>query len=246
MFNLDERDESQKWIIWFFIKVNLLFFGIFLAINGLIDQNIPIILIAMLMSVISGFLVYRDASKDPYDVLKLFKVQFILYWRLQGPLISKKPFYYHFPEGYHLQNIDIIRKIALTNDELKKGKKIIIATNVPQICPECGGKRNKELTVQIECPKCKSKGRIIYDVGSMVIPVPCDKCAGVGWIPVEPCAKCHGNGVIWEKQRIRVQVPSYSTPGTKLRIPALGKINAKTFEQGDLYFKIRKKILNLF
>ncbi|MHA1974011.1 MAG: zinc finger domain-containing protein [Candidatus Hodarchaeales archaeon] len=245
MFNFDEKDESQKWIIWFFLKLNLFSIGLFLTINGLTEANIPILFVGTILSIVGGVLVYQDAKNDPYDILKLFKVQTILYWRLQGPLISKKPFYYHFPEGSHLQQHDITRKIALKNEELKKGKKIVISTNVPQICPVCNGKRNKELTVQIECPKCKNKGRIIYEVGSMAIPVPCDKCAGIGWVPLQPCHKCKGNGVIWEKQRIRLQVPAYSTPGTKLRIPALGKINAKTLEQGDLYFQIRKKIFGL-
>ncbi len=178
-------------------------------------------------------------------MLALFRIQFLLWYRLQGPFDSLRPYIYFFPEGDHLQKQDIVRNVSVQKKDLINGINLLINTKIVQQCPECNGKRNKPLTVQIECSSCQ-KGKNYYSFGGNIIPIPCKKCLGTGWIPLHPCPTCKGKGAVWQKQKIRVQIPSSSREGVLLRIPTLGKINPETLQSGDLLLKLRKKILNFF
>lgn len=244
MFTNEVSDEARKWLIWFFLKTNLVIFGLFLLFNGIINQLIFITMISLVLFIIGVILVYRDIRTDPYQMLKLLKVQTLLWWRLRGPFISRKPFFYHFPEGNQLQQHHLIRTVSVQQQDLILGSNILTTTKTAQLCPECGGKRSKPMTVQIECPHCQ-KGRQMHSLGMMFIPIPCTQCLGVGWIPVHPCPVCRGKGSIWRKQKIRVQIPPQTSAGTKLRIPTLGKVDPKTLQQGDLFLKLKKKLFNL-
>ncbi len=245
MFTIDSDDKIRKWIIIFFIKLNLLILGSFFLLDGLLTQNPPITLISIILLIFGGIFLYKDVKKDPYNLLKLFKSQLLLFWSSRGPIISRKPYYYHFPEGAYLQKTNIIRTLRISSKELQTGKSLTLSMKVPCICPDCHGKRNNELSVHIECKKCQ-EGKKFLNIGTSTLPIPCKDCLGTGWIPIQPCFECHGTGVIWKNQNIRVYVPENSTQGKKLRIPKLGKINPKTFERGDLYFILQKKILDFF
>lgn len=238
---IDEiSDEARKWMIWFLLKTNLIIIGLFLLFNGFINEDIFILMVALVLFCVGGILAYRDIRNDPYQMLKLLKIQTLLWWRLRGPLISRKPFFYHFPEGNQLQQQHIVRSISVQQKDLIMGAKMLITVKIAQLCPECSGKRSKPMTVQVECSHCQN-GRQMHSLGAMTIPIPCNHCLGIGWIPVHPCPVCRGEGIVWRKQTIRVQIPSYSSVGTRLRIPTLGRINPKTLQQGDLFLKIRKK-----
>jgi len=177
-------------------------------------------------------------------MLALFRIQFLLWYRLQGPFNSLRPYIYFFPEGDRLQKQDIVRRVSVHKNDLINGTTLLISSKIVQPCPECNGKRNKPLTVQIECPSCQ-KGKNYYSFGENTVPIPCKKCLGTGWNPLHPCITCKGKGAVWQKQKIRIHIPLFSQEGTLLRIPALGKINPESLHSGDLLLKLRKKILNI-
>ncbi|MFX0209807.1 MAG: hypothetical protein ACFFDT_27745 [Candidatus Hodarchaeota archaeon] len=245
MYSNEISDEARKWMIWFLLKANLIIIGLFILFNGLINEDILIVLIALVLLLIGGILVYLDIQNDPYQMLKLLKIQTLLWWRLRGPLISRKPFYYHFPEGSQLQQPHLVRSVSVQQKDLIQGLRMLTTVKIAQLCSECSGKRSKPMTVQIECSYCQN-GRQIHSLGAMNIPIPCNHCLGIGWVPIHPCPVCRGEGSVWRKQTIRVQIPPNSSVGTKLRIPTLGKVNPKTLQQGDLFLKIRKNLFNLF
>ncbi|UCE13478.1 MAG: hypothetical protein JSV04_15015 [Candidatus Heimdallarchaeota archaeon] len=244
-FTSDLPTDTRKWLIWFFLKTNLVIFALFLMVESLITSSVLLGVIATLLLCIGGLLVYRDIQSDPFHILKMLKVQAILWWRLSGPVISRKPYKNHFPEGYLLQQHDLVRTINVKQKDLDQGAVLMVKVKIAQICPECGGKRTKPITVQVECSHCQN-GRQLYSINSMVIPIPCNHCQGIGWRPVHPCPRCKGKGSVWKHQKIRVQIPPSTSAGSKLRIPVLGKVDPKTLEQGDLHLKLRKKMLNLF
>jgi hypothetical protein len=244
MFSEQIDPKARNWMIFFFLKTNLVIFGILFLFNGFLYHSAVVLLIALPPLFIGLILVYHDIQSDPYQMLRLFKIQMILWWRLQGPLIKRKPFYYHFPEGSQLQQQHLNRTVSVTQKEMVEGVTRIITARFAQLCSECGGKRSEPMTVQIECPQCEN-GRQYHPLGAISIPIPCKSCLGVGWSPIKPCSRCGGDGSVWENQRIRVQIPPHTSPGTKLRIPTLGRINPKTLHQGDLFLKLRKKIFNI-
>lgn len=238
-------DKARRWVIWFLLKLNLSIFSLFLILDSVFRENLLLLGIGFILFLIGAILVFADVQSDPYHMLALFKIQFLLWYRLQGPFDSSRPYIYFFPEANFLQKQDIIRTVSVQQQDLRNGAKLLINAKVVQQCPECNGKRNKPLTVQIECSSCQ-KGKNFYSYGGNTIPLPCKKCLGTGWIPLHPCQTCKGKGAVWQKQKIRVHIPPSSREGTLLRIPALGKINPETLQSGDLLLKLRKKFLNIF
>ena len=71
MFANEIPDEARKRMIWFFLKTNLVIFGLFLLFNGIINQLVFITMIALVLFIIGGILVYRDIRTDHYQMLKL-------------------------------------------------------------------------------------------------------------------------------------------------------------------------------
>ncbi|MFX0122344.1 MAG: hypothetical protein ACFFAE_01820 [Candidatus Hodarchaeota archaeon] len=244
MFSGEISNEARKWMIWFLLKINLVIFGLFFLLNGLIYQSLLTLMIASALLPIGGVLIYRDIQSDPYQMLRLLKIQTLLWWRLSSPFIRRKPFFYHFPEGGQFQQRHLNQTISVTQKELNEGVRKLITVRLPQLCPECDGKRSKPMTVQITCSYCKD-GRELHSLGAIVIPIPCKYCLGVGWTPIHPCSICRGKGSVWGEQKIRFHIPPHTSPGTRLRIPALGKVNPKTLQQGDLFLKLRKKLFNI-
>jgi len=245
MFTLNSQSKIRKWIILFFIKLNFVILGSFFLVDGLLTQNPFIIIISIIFLIFGGFFTYKDVKTDPYNLLKIFKSQLLLFWSLRGPIISRQPYYYHFPVGTYLQKTRITRTIRISSKKLQTGTRLALTKKLPYICPNCKGKRNIEHTVHIECQKCK-QGIKYLNIGSGTLPIPCKDCLGTGWIPIQPCNNCYGKGVIWKNQSIRISIPENTSQKMKLRIPRLGKINPKTFERGELYFILQKKILDLF
>jgi len=244
MFQEGISSEARKWMIKFFLKVNSIVLAVIFIFDGLFTRNWLLAVIGIIILPIGAVLVNQDVRKDPYHLLKFFKTQFLLWFRLQGPYISRQSYNYYYPEGQLIQKYDVIKTLRVGKEELKQGVDKIFQIKIPKICPTCGGKRNKPMTVQVECAKCQ-QGRQIHSIDKFPVPLPCNFCLGIGWIPIDPCETCKGKGSIWKKQRIRIHIPPQTIVGTKLRIPALGKVNPKTLQQGDLYIKLKKRILNV-
>ncbi len=244
MFQEGISNDARKWMIKFFLKVNSVILAIIFIFDGIFAGNWLLLVIGIIILPIGAILVNQDIHKDPFYLLKFFKVQFLLWFRLQGPFISRRPYNYYYPEGQLMQRYDVKKTLRVSKKELNQGTEKIIQLKIPKICPTCGGKRNKSMTVQVECTKCE-KGRQFQLIDKLTIPIPCNFCLGTGWVPVHPCETCKAEGSIWKKQRIRIHIPPQTIVGTKLRIPALGKINPKTLQQGDLYIKLTKRILDI-
>ena len=244
MFQNGISKEARKWLIWFFLKLNLAILAIFFIIEGILGRNSFLLLFGFVILPIGAILVIKDVQNDPYYLLRFLRIQFLLWSRLRGPFIARHPYNYYYPEGQLLQQYDVTKSLRINDQKLKQGGEKLVQIKIPNICSECGGKRNQPMTVQIECNKCV-QGRQLHSINTINFPLPCNRCLGIGWIPVHPCKTCNGKGSLWKNKRIRVHIPPLSSPGTKLRIPTLGRVNPKTLQQGDLYIKLKKKIFNL-
>lgn len=235
--------KARNWMIRFFLKVYLLILAVIFIFEGFFTVNVLILVAGFFLLPIGTILVRQDIKNDPYNLLQFYKIQFLLWNRLQGPFITRRPYNHHYPEGRRLQQYDVIRTLRVKKKELIRGIDKVIGVKIPKICHTCGGKRNKPMTVQIECDRCK-QGRQYNIIDTITITIPCTKCLGLGWIPVHPCETCKGKGSIWQNHRIRVHIPPHTKTGTKLRIPALGKVDVKTLQQGDLYIQVKQRFLN--
>jgi DnaJ-class molecular chaperone len=207
-------------------------------------MNMVILILGGAMLVVGSFFVYSDYKEDPYGILKLITYQFILWGRIKGPIITRKPYAYYFPTlGSNSQ--DISRSIVATPSELEKGVTKILKIKSPELCPECQGKRGKSFSVQVECSHCQN-GVQYHHVGTISMPLPCKHCLGTAWKPIENCPTCNGDGCRWKYKKIKVHIPPHSSFGMQLRIPKQGKIELKMFQIGDLYLKLRRKVFGIF
>lgn len=244
MFTPSSPDQAKRWFLWFFLKCNLAFFGFLFFLNGLFSINTFSFGLGVLVSLLGIYLLYGDYKKDPYGILKLISYQFQLWWRIKGPIISRKPYIYYFPTLGFLSQ-DIYQNTALTAFELEHGASKSLKIKTPELCPECKGKRGKALSVQVECSQCQDGLQYIH-VNSIAMPLPCKNCLGTGWIPIEKCNACQGIGCRWKNKRLKVKIPPQSSVGMQLKIPKQGKIELKSFQKGNLYLKLRKKIFGVF
>ena len=197
-----------------------------------------------MMLLVGVYLLYGDYKEDPYGILKLVSYQFLLWWRIRGPVITRKPYIYYFPT-IGLLSQDIFRRLPVTQREIENGVVKILKIKTPELCPECQGKRGKALSVQVECPHCQN-GLQYHHVKTISMPLPCKHCLSTGWTPVEKCSTCKGKGCRWKKKKIKVQIPPQSSFGMQMRITKQGKIELKSLTTGDLYLKLRKKVLGIF
>ena len=236
--------KARYWIIRFLLKAYLLILAVIFIFEGIFMANGIILVAGIFLLPFGTLLVRQDIKNDPYNLLQFYKVQFLLWNRLQGPIITRRPYNHHYPEGRRLQQYDVIRTLKVKKKDLIRGINKVIGVKIPAVCHKCGGKRNTPMTVQVECNRCK-QGRQHNLIDEITITIPCSKCLGLGWIPVHPCETCKGKGSIWQNQRIKVNIPPHTKAGTKLRIPALGKVDVKTLQQGNLYIQVKQGFLDI-
>ena len=244
MFSPSSPDKAKNWFLWLFLKFNLAFFGFLWLLSGLLSTNTILLFLGGMMFLLGVYFLYNDYKKDPYGILKLISYQFLFWYRFKGPSISRKPYSYYF-QTMGVVSLDIYRSIAVRKVDLENGVSKFLKIKIPELCPECQGKRGKSLSVQVECSHCQN-GIQFYHVNSIPMPLPCKQCLGTGWTPIEPCNTCNGDGCRWKYKKLKVQIPPQSSVGMQLRIPRQGKIELKTFQIGDLYLKLRKKVFGIF
>lgn len=76
--------------------------------------------------------------------------------------------------------------------------------------------------------------------------MPCAKCGGRGQVITDPCKGCRGDGVIKEKQRIKVHIPAGVDSGMRLKMSGYGDAGVSGGPPGDLYVFINVESHELF
>jgi molecular chaperone DnaJ len=74
----------------------------------------------------------------------------------------------------------------------------------------------------------------------------CPQCGGEGTINENPCAKCHGSGLVLQKREIKIHVPAGIEDGTQLRVTGEGEAGSPGAPRGDLYCFIRVRPHTIF
>ncbi len=109
------------------------------------------------------------------------------------------------------------------------------------ICNATGAAKGSEMTT---CTTCNGKGSIKEArrslVGTFMTTRVCDVCTGIGKVPKNPCADCHGAGVLKKEKEILISIPAGIDNGEMIRIPKNGEAIPHG-TSGDLYVKIHVK-----
>eukprot|EP01116_Phalansterium_solitarium_P020545 TRINITY_DN6103_c0_g1_i1.p1 TRINITY_DN6103_c0_g1~~TRINITY_DN6103_c0_g1_i1.p1 ORF type:complete len:284 (+),score=30.40 TRINITY_DN6103_c0_g1_i1:113-964(+) len=108
---------------------------------------------------------------------------------------------------------DIVHELAVTLEDLYKGKTTKLSVTRNKICPKCEGSGTKVGGVSASCKTCNGSGRrmVIRQLGPGMIQqmqTVCDDCGGKGETVKEEdkCKQCKGKKVEKEKKILHVHI----------------------------------------
>lgn len=125
--------------------------------------------------------------------------------------------------------------ITISFEEAAKGvdKELAITNLAP--CNECHGRGAASAQGIKKCTRCGGRGQVFEQRGFFSMSMTCPVCHGNGQMITDPCKECHGEGVVKEKQRVRVHIPAGVDSGMRLKMNGYGDAGAEGGPAGDLY-----------
>jgi DnaJ-class molecular chaperone len=93
-----------------------------------------------------------------------------------------------------------------------------------------GTKRRLELAAQDDCPVCNGSGMVTKE----------EKMGQARIVrSAQPCARCHGSGVVPNRRTLEVTIPAGTTDGTRMRLAGQGGHGPRPELNGDLFLSVR-------
>lgn len=137
--------------------------------------------------------------------------------------------------GHRRQGASKRVNISISFEEAAKGVDKELAINNLVTCHDCNGRGSPSPQGIKKCPRCSGRGQILEQRGFFSMSMPCPECHGTGQKIVDPCKTCHGEGLIKEKQRVKVHIPAGVDTGMRLKMSGYGDAGAEGGPAGDLY-----------
>ncbi len=132
---------------------------------------------------------------------------------------------------------DVLYQVEVPFRDAALGGEVEVEIPLERPCPSCHG-QGIDLASSSPCPHCGGKGRKEEVRGKVRMIEICPYCGGRGRVYTRPCATCKGEGVIRERERLKVRIPPGSDTGTRLRIPGKGMPGRAGGPPGDLYLEL--------
>ncbi|MFA6915161.1 MAG: molecular chaperone DnaJ [Parachlamydiales bacterium] len=136
--------------------------------------------------------------------------------------------------------------ITLSFEEAAKGvdKELAISNYVR--CKECTGRGTSNPKGISTCSTCSGHGQVFEQRGFFSMSMTCPKCGGRGQVITDPCKSCRGEGVVKEKQHVKVHIPAGVDNGMRLKMSGYGDAGAGGGPPGDLYVFINVEPHGIF
>lgn len=113
-------------------------------------------------------------------------------------------------------------------------------------CSSCHGKGAASAAGIKTCTKCQGRGQILEQRGFFNMAMSCPKCHGEGKTITDPCKTCHGEGVVKEKQQVKVHIPAGIDNGMRLKLSGYGDAGPSGGAPGDLYVFVNVESHEIF
>lgn len=125
--------------------------------------------------------------------------------------------------------------ITISFEEAAKGidKELVITNYVT--CKTCNGRGAATAEGIKKCTRCGGAGQIFEQRGFFSMSMPCPQCHGEGQVITDPCKSCNGQGVVKEKQHVKVHIPAGVDSGMRLKMSGYGDAGQGGGPPGDLY-----------
>jgi molecular chaperone DnaJ len=138
---------------------------------------------------------------------------------------------------------DIAAQVEVTLNEVVTGVKRDVVFDAVRTCEHCHGNGAEPGTPIITCPECDGAGQLRQVsntvFGQLVRAVACNRCAGAGKVPEQPCAECAGSGRVAGRRTFEVDVPPGIESGQRIRIGGGGHAGEPGGRTGDLFVLVR-------
>jgi molecular chaperone DnaJ len=138
---------------------------------------------------------------------------------------------------------DIAAQVEVSLQEVVTGAKRDVSFDAVRTCEHCNGNGAEPGTPIHTCPDCGGTGQLRQvsntAFGQLVRAVACDRCAGAGKAPEQPCAECRGSGRVAGSRTFEVDVPPGIESGQRIRITGGGHAGEPGGRSGDLFVLVR-------
>ncbi|ACO04206.1 MAG TPA: J domain-containing protein [Persephonella sp.] len=140
--------------------------------------------------------------------------------------------------GYHSKpkrGRDLHKKIYIKIEEGFSGCIKSISYLRYEKCSYCDGSGITENSIIKRCKRCEGKGSI----KKLFLKIPCMECEGRGFLVLNPCEICNGEGRVKVQAEKRIEIPAGVSENTVLKLEGGGDSGVYGGDYGDLYLKIR-------
>lgn len=135
----------------------------------------------------------------------------------------------------HRQGASKRVNMTISFEEAAKGvDKELVVTNYVS-CNDCHGKGSASSNGVKKCNRCGGRGQVFEQRGFFSMSMTCPQCHGEGKVITDPCKTCHGEGLVKEKQRVKVHIPAGVDSGMRLKMSGYGDAGQGGGPAGDLY-----------
>lgn len=125
--------------------------------------------------------------------------------------------------------------LTVSFEEAARGVDKELAITNYVTCSTCQGKGASNPNGVKKCPRCRGAGQVYEQRGFFSMSMPCSECQGEGQIITDPCKTCRGQGVVKEKQHVKVHIPAGVDNGMRLKVSGYGDAGQGGGPPGDLY-----------
>lgn len=146
----------------------------------------------------------------------------------------------------HRQGASKRVNITISFEEAARGvdKELAITNYVS--CAQCQGKGATQPNAIKKCDRCNGAGQVFEQRGFFSMSMACPQCHGEGQIITDPCKNCRGQGVVKEKQHVKVHIPAGVDTGMRLKMSGYGDAGQGGGPAGDLYVFINVEPHKIF
>lgn len=125
--------------------------------------------------------------------------------------------------------------LTITFEEAARGVDKELAITNYVTCKTCHGRGAASSAGIKTCSRCQGRGQVFEQRGFFSMSMPCPQCHGEGQMITDPCKECRGQGVVKEKQHVKVHIPAGVDSGMRLKMSGYGDAGQAGGPPGDLY-----------
>jgi molecular chaperone DnaJ len=136
--------------------------------------------------------------------------------------------------------------ITISFEEAARGVDKELAITNYVTCTTCQGRGASSPQGVKTCTQCGGKGQVFEQRGFFSMTMNCPLCQGEGKVITDPCKTCQGQGVVREKQHVKIHIPAGVDSGMRLKMNGYGDAGQSGGPAGDLYVFITVEPHELF